>query len=81
MKRVISILLVLALLVAMMAVGPAAMAKKGKAKAKGKEKVTLCHNADQDNQQTITVGGPAAKAHMAHGDSAGACPTSTPPQP
>lgn len=79
MRRLISILLVLALLVAMLAVGPAAMAKKGKGKAKGKEKVTLCHNFDQENPQTITVGGPAAKAHMAHGDTAGPCPT--PPQP
>lgn len=56
------------------------MAKKGK----GKQKVTLCHKAaaeDPEQQQTITVGGPAAKAHMAHGDTVGACPTPTPPQP
>ncbi len=72
--RIISILLVLALVVAMMAVGPAAMAKKGnKGKKAKKAKVTLCHNAGQENQQTIVVGKPAAKAHMAHGDTVGAC--------
>ena len=34
----------------------------------GKTKVTLCHKG-----KTITVGAPAAKAHMRHGDELGAC--------
>jgi hypothetical protein len=56
-----------------MAASPAALAEKGKGKAKGKEKVTLCHNAGQPDQRTITVGKPAEKAHLAHGDTPGAC--------
>ena len=34
----------------------------------GKTKVTLCHKG-----KTITVGAPAAKAHLRHGDKLGAC--------
>lgn len=49
---------------------------KGKGKAKGKgngqgngqEKVTICHKG-----QTITVARPAVDAHLAHGDTEGAC--------
>ena len=37
-------------------------------KAYGKTKVTLCHKG-----KTITVGAPAAKAHLRHGDKLGAC--------
>jgi hypothetical protein len=36
----------------------------------GKTKVTLCHKG----KKTITVGAPAAKAHMRHGDKLGPCP-------
>jgi hypothetical protein len=36
----------------------------------GKTKVTLCHKG----KKTITVGAPAAKAHMRHGDKVGPCP-------
>ena len=75
-NRVISILLVLALVVAMMAVGPAAMAKKnGKAKKakKEKDKVTLCHKAGPENQHTIRVSKNAEDAHLAHGDKLGKC--------
>ena len=35
----------------------------------GKTKVTLCHKG-----KTITVGQPAAKAHLRHGDKLGPCP-------
>ena len=35
----------------------------------GKTKVTLCHKG-----KTITVGKPAAKAHLRHGDKLGPCP-------
>jgi hypothetical protein len=38
--------------------------------AYGGTKVTLCHNG-----QTITVGQPAAQAHLDHGDTAGPCPS------
>jgi hypothetical protein len=34
----------------------------------GKTKVTLCHKG-----KTITVGAPAAKAHLRHGDKLGPC--------
>ena len=34
----------------------------------GKTKVTLCHKG-----KAITVGAPAAKAHLRHGDKLGAC--------
>ena len=34
----------------------------------GKTKVTLCHKG-----KTITVGAPAAKAHLRHGDKLGSC--------
>jgi len=40
----------------------------GKGKGKGKEKVTICHKG-----QTITVARPAVRAHLAHGDTEGAC--------
>ncbi len=35
----------------------------------GKTKVTLCHKG-----KTITVGAPAAPAHLRHGDKLGPCP-------
>ena len=35
----------------------------------GKQKVTLCHKG----KKTITVGKPAAKAHLRHGDTLGRC--------
>jgi hypothetical protein len=36
----------------------------------GKTKVTLCHKG----KVTITVGAPAVKAHLRHGDKLGRCP-------
>jgi hypothetical protein len=47
---------------------------KGKGKKKNQGKVTLCHNG-----QTITVDKSAQGAHLAHGDTLGAC--SSPPPP
>jgi hypothetical protein len=41
-----------------------------KGKGKGKEKVTICHKG----KKTITVGKPALKAHLKHGDTVGPCP-------
>ena len=35
----------------------------------GKSKVTLCHKG----KKTITVGKPAERAHLRHGDTLGAC--------
>lgn len=42
--------------------------------------VTLCHipPGNPENAQTITVGEAALPAHLAHGDSLGACPDDTP---
>jgi len=41
----------------------------------GKNKITICHvpPGNPDNAHTITVGEPAVIAHVAHGDSIGAC--------
>ena len=41
----------------------------------GEEKVTICHRppGNPANEHTITVGAPAVPAHLAHGDSIGAC--------
>lgn len=51
----------------------AATAQYGPAgKQYGKTKVTLCHKG-----KTIKVASPAARAHLRHGDTLGACP----PQP
>jgi hypothetical protein len=36
----------------------------------GKTKMTLCHKG----KKTITVGAPAVKAHLRHGDKLGRCP-------
>ena len=53
--------------------GAAKAAKSGKMspakKQYGKTKVTLCHKG-----KTITVGAPAARAHLRHGDKLGSCP-------
>ena len=46
----------------------------GKGQKKGKTKVTLCHKSGTPEQQTIVVGEPASRAHLAHGDVPGACP-------
>jgi hypothetical protein len=37
-------------------------------------KVTLCHKPGAEDQATIEVPEPAVRAHLAHGDSLGACP-------
>ena len=37
-------------------------------KGKGRKKVKMCHKG-----HTITVGEPAVKAHLHHGDTMGAC--------
>lgn len=41
----------------------------------GTTKVTICHvpPGNPANAHTITVGAPAVKAHLAHGDTIGAC--------
>src|SRR5262249_62201547 len=36
-------------------------------------KTTLCHHANDNSQITITVADSAVPAHMAHGDTGGAC--------
>jgi hypothetical protein len=47
----------------------------------GESKVTICHipPGNPANAHSITVGSPALRAHLAHGDSAGACPDIIPP--
>ena len=45
------------------------------------QKVTLCHHTHSKKHPwvTITVGAPAVKAHLRHGDTLGACPAVVPP--
>ncbi len=47
----------------------------------GPGKQTVCHipPGNPANEHTISVGEPAVKAHLAHGDRIGACPDITPP--
>jgi hypothetical protein len=44
------------------------------------QKVTLCHHTHSKKHPTvtITVGAPALKAHLRHGDTVGACPLVVP---
>jgi hypothetical protein len=55
--------------------------KKGKArseaKGKGQAKVTLCHKPGTPAEHTIVVAEPAVAAHLAHGDTLGACEEAT----
>ena len=70
--RIVSAAVVVASFVAAFAtlggIGVAQSAVSAIQKQYGKEKVTLCHKG-----KTITVGAPAAKAHLRHGDKLGAC--------
>ena len=59
-------------IVAVAAVG-AVMMVAGMAAA---DKVTICHKDPQGGANTITVAQSAVAAHMAHGDTMGACPIS-----
>lgn len=47
----------------------------------GPGKQTVCHipPGNPANEHTISVGEPAVKAHLAHGDRVGACPDPKPP--
>ena len=60
--------------VAVLALGGIAGAKPP---GKGQEKVVLCHKG----KVTITVGAPAAKAHLKHGDRLGPCDGAPAPAP
>ena len=40
----------------------------------GGEKVLVCHKPDKKGGHTISIAPPAVPAHMAHGDTMGACP-------
>ena len=67
--RVVTAMALAVVMVAALAGAAAAKPGKGHGKAKGKEKVTLCHKG----RKTITVGKPAEKAHLKHGDTKGTC--------
>ena len=47
----------------------------------GEDKVVICHipPGNPDNKHTITIGAPAVKAHLSHGDVLEACPSGVPP--
>jgi hypothetical protein len=78
-NRKFSILGVVVLMViTVMATVAVSFAKQDEEGSNGKEKVTLCHKG----KNTITVGAPAVKAHLAHGDVIGPCSdTRTTPPP
>lgn len=40
----------------------------------GTEKVLVCHKPDKKGGHTISIASPAVPAHLAHGDTLGACP-------
>jgi len=40
----------------------------------GEEKVLVCHKPDKKGGHTISIASPAVPAHLAHGDTLGACP-------
>ena len=42
--------------------------------AEGGEKVLVCHKPDKKGGHTISIASPAVPAHLAHGDTLGACP-------
>jgi hypothetical protein len=47
-----------------------------------RDKITVCHTPNGDHPVTITISKAAWKAHKAHGDTQGPCPTPpTPPTP
>jgi hypothetical protein len=48
--------------------------------ARKQPKVTLCHKGET-GPRTITVAAPAVEAHLAHGDTLGACPVPGPQGP
>jgi Prealbumin-like fold domain len=57
----------------LLVLGGPAVAKEKPGKGKGREKVTLCHKG----KVTITVGRPAVRAHLRHGDTLGRCSPTT----
>ncbi len=42
--------------------------------SEGAEKVLVCHKPDKKGGHTISIASPAVPAHLAHGDTLGACP-------
>ena len=60
------------LLTALAALGGVGVAQSAISSAQGAygKKVTVCHKG----KKTISVGGPAVKAHLRHGDTLGRCP-------
>lgn len=59
-----------------LAAGREAGYEEGYSKGLAVEKVTLCHRQPKKQPVTVTVSRKALKAHLAHGDSLGACPAS-----
>jgi hypothetical protein len=70
MKRSISVLVTLTLLV---------LALTAALPAQAKDKVTICHKPGTPAQKTMRVPEQAVQGHEGHGDTRGACATSSPP--
>ena len=68
MRKAVVVALMLGVLLWAMTAGVAA-ASPGKGQGHGQTKVELCHKG----KKTMTVGAPAVKGHLKHGDATGAC--------
>ena len=82
LRGIAAVLVALGLLVALAVLAGASWSASGSSNATqyqyGK-KVTICHHTHSKKhpQVTITVGAPAARAHLRHGDTLGACSSSS----
>lgn len=72
-----------ATLIPLAAFGGVGLAKSGPSAAEYQYRVTICHltHSKKHPMHTITVSQAALKAHLRHGDTLGACPTTPPASP
>jgi len=75
LPRILSALLLVGLVVSFQAAGAPSTEKRAFRDHPSRQKITICHcpGGNPDNCKTITVGAPAVRAHLGHGDSIGAC--------
>jgi hypothetical protein len=57
------------------AAGPQMSTTGGENQGAGQQKVEVCHMTGNGNSHTINIAAPAVPAHVAHGDTQGACAT------
>ena len=78
MRRGITVAILAALLVLAMPLGTVAAKSTGGGNGKP-GKITICHKPQSAHPVTITISKSALKAHKAHGDTEGPCPTQPKP--